>query len=360
MDHSQPHPQFFRAPLEISDFNGMPFRPLGRSGLWVPSVGLGTWKFGRPESGDEARVDQASALKILNRALELGATLWDTAPRYNNASGNSERVIGVWMRANRDQRRNIIIATKVYGGMDGLSPNHCRLGRGNIKSSLYASLERMELEYVDLLYFHHYDPLTPPEESLSAVEDLVREDLIRHLAVSNYTIAQCDQLLQLEKSFSPRVRVTAVQNQFDILRGEHPDYPGVLAFCAEQKLDFIAYSPLAEGFLSERYLDPARARRGDRIFDQDMLSELGTPANLKKLRALAALADRYGMSLSQLALAYTLTLPGMGPLIPAASTLAQLEANAAVGRMALDAEQRDEIQSVLGDAPAQAYPQRVN
>ncbi|HEX2981009.1 MAG TPA: aldo/keto reductase [Anaerolineaceae bacterium] len=347
MDHSVPLPQFFKAPLEINQYQQMPFLPLGGSGLWTPRVGLGTWKFGRPETGDEARVDQPTALRIFDRALELGVTFWDTAPRYNNASGNSERVIGAWLRANPDQRRNVIIATKVYGGMDGLTPNHCRLTRGNIKESVYASLERMGAEYIDLFYFHHYDPLTPVEESYSAVEDLVQADLIRYLAVSNFTIEQLKQHQRMESVFGSRARVIAVQNQYDILRKEPAEYAGVLDYLRPQACHFIAYSPLAEGFLTERYLDLAQVRSGDRIFDQGMLPQLATPENLEKLRQLAGLAQAWGMQLSQLALAYTLTIPGMGPVIPAASSVRQLESNAKAGQIELSEEQRAQVKQVV-------------
>jgi len=348
MDHSQPRPEFFKAPLDIFNYHGMPYKPLGKSGLWVPKVGLGTWKFGMPETGDEARVNKATAMKIFDRALEMGVTLWDTAPRYNNASGNSERVIGAWLQANPDQRRNILIATKLYGGMDGLTPNHCRLTRANIKESVYASLERMHISIIDLLYFHHFDAITPPEESYSAIEDLVREDLVRYLAVSNYTIDQCREALRMEALFSARVRILAVQNQFDILRGEHPDYEGVLAFCADEGIDFIAYSPLAEGFLTDRYVDLSKVGAGDRIFDQGMLGELSSEENLQNLQSLSSMAQKLGIQLSQLVLAYTLTIPGMGPLIPAASSIEQLASNAAAAQIKLESQQRLEIKSLLG------------
>jgi len=255
MDHHLPHPEFFKAPLEINQYHTMPYAPLGNSGLWVSRVGLGTWKFGIPESGDEARVDMKTAMQIFDRALELGVTFWDTAPRYNNASGNSERVIGEWFKANPDQRRNVVIATKVYGGMDGLSPSHCRLTRGNIKESVYASLERMHIDAIDLFYFHHYDPLTPVEESFSAIEDLVRQDLIRYLGLSNFTVDQFRLHQSMESLYGNRVRVTAVQNQFDILRKEPQEYAGVLDLAHKTGVSFVAYSPLAEGFLTHRYLD---------------------------------------------------------------------------------------------------------
>lgn len=349
MDHSQPKPEFFKAPLDIFQFNGMPYVQLGSSGLWVSRVGLGTWKFGRPETGDDARTDQPAALRIFDRALELGVTFWDTAPRYNNASGNSERVIGEWFKSNPDQRRNIVIATKLYGGMDGLSPNHCRLTRGNIKESVYASLERMNIETIDLLYFHHYDPFTPPEESFSAVEDLVRGDLVRHLAVSNFSVDNLKLYRGLEASFSPRVRVLAVQNQFDLLRGEDPQYAGVFEHACREGVAFIAYSPLAEGYLTDRYLDLARVGKGDRIFDQGMLAALSAGSNHARLLKLGELAAAWSMPLSQLVLAYTLNLPGMGPVIPGASSLAQLESNARVGQMELSPLQRNAVAEALAN-----------
>jgi aryl-alcohol dehydrogenase-like predicted oxidoreductase len=347
MDHHIPHPQFFKAPLEIDTFNNMPFRPLGQSGLWVPRVGLGTWKFGIPESGDGSRVDQRTAMRIFDRAVELGVTFWDTAARYNNASGNAERVIGAWLAANPDQRRSVVIATKVYGGMDGLTPNHCRLTRGNIKASVEASLTRMGIEYIDLYYFHHYDPLTPLEETYSAVEDLVREDKIRYLAVSNFTVDQLQQHLRMEEVFGSRARILAVQNQFDVLRKEPQEYRGVLEFVRERSCAFLAYSPLAEGFLSDRYMDLSRVQAGDRIYDQGMLGQFSA-ADHEKLRCLGELARQWGMQISQLVLAYTLTLPGMGPVIPAASTVSQLESNAAAGKVHLSPEQCSLIAEIVG------------
>lgn len=348
MDHSLPKPEFYKAPLEIFIFNDMPYVHLGQSGLWASKVGLGTWKFGMPETGDEARVDKSTAMKVFDRAVDLGVTFWDTAPRYNNASGNSERVMGEWFHSNPDQRRNIVIATKVYGGMDGLTPNHCRLTRGNIKESVYASLERLQIEVIDLLYFHHYDPITPPEESFSALEDLVREDLVRYLAISNFTVEQFKLYRSMELALSPRSRIIAVQNQYDILRKEHPDFSGVLEFAGENSVSFIAYSPLAEGYLADRYVDLSNVGAGDRVYDQGMLEETATKENVEKLKSLAVLAEEWGMGLSQLALAYTLTLPGMGPVIPGVSTVRQLQSNAAAGKIELTDDQLTVVRKFVG------------
>src|SRR5512133_3479241 len=151
MDHLQPHPEHYNAPCVADTYNGMPYRAVGRSGLRASSVGLGTWKFGLPETGDGARVDEKTAYAIFDRAIELGVTFWDTANRYNAASGNSERLIGRWLATNPNQRRNVVIATKVFGGMDGHSPNHNRLSRTNILESVYACLERLQVDTIDLL-----------------------------------------------------------------------------------------------------------------------------------------------------------------------------------------------------------------
>jgi len=333
-----PNPALYGVPFTADAFHGMPYRRLGNSGLRVSSIGLGTWKFGFPDTGDESRVDEAAAFAILDRALELGVTLWDTANRYNNASGNSERILGRWFHRNAAERRNIVLATKVFGGMDGTSPNHSRLGRANILDSVYACLERLQVDRIDLLYFHRYEAETPIEESLAAIDDLVRRDLVRHFAVSNFTVDQLRLYQAVANRDFTRCRPVAVQNQYDPLHGE-PDMRGVLAWCAEHKVAFIPFSPLARGLLTNRYLDPAQAKAGDRLVDEGTLARDLAGDILPRLRKVAALAAEYSLEVSQLVLAYLLAQPGMGPQIPSATSLAQVTSNAAAGRVCLTPEQ---------------------
>lgn len=347
MDYKTPNTALYNVPFKTEKFNGMPYRYLGISGLRVPNVGLGTWKIGYPETGDESRVDEKSAFKILDRAIELGVTLWDTANRYNNASGNSERIIGTWMNNNASQRRNVILATKLSGGMDGLTPNHCGLSRGNIMESVYASLERLQTDYIDLLYFHTFDPLAPIEESLAAIEDLVRQDLIRYFAVSNFTIDQLNAYKTLESNMSIRSRVVAVQNQFDILNGESASYDGVLEYVSKRGLSFVAWSPMAKGLLTEKYLDLTKIGPGDRLFDEGKIEENTSRSNMEKLHQLAALSHEWGLQLNQLVISYMLTLPGMGPVIPSSSNVRQLESNAVAGSVILSDRQISRIKGVL-------------
>lgn len=347
MDALTPNPSLYNVPFSANDFNGMPYRRLGGTGLQVSLIGLGTWKIGYPETGDGSRIGEREAFAIFDKALELGVTFWDTANRYNFGSGNSERIIGRWMKANAAHRRDIVLATKMFGGMDGTTPNHSGLSRSNIMDSVEASLARMQLDWIDVLYFHGYDPFVPPEESLSAVEDLIRSGKVRYFAVSNFTVDQLEQyrLAAEATGTAVRCRIAAVQNQFDVLYGEQQDREGVMAYCAERGISFVPWSPLARGLLTDRYLDTSKIGPGDRRYDEgDWQIEPGTA---RKLERLAALGREWGISLSQLTMAYMLTLPGMGSLIPSSSTVAQLEANAAAGKLVLSPEQSQLVQEAL-------------
>jgi aryl-alcohol dehydrogenase-like predicted oxidoreductase len=346
MDALTPNPALYNVPFRTDNFQGMPYRRLGSTGLKVSNIGLGTWKVGLPKTGDGSRVGESEAFAIFDRALELGVTFWDTANRYNLGSGNSERVIGRWLRANSAHRRDIVLATKMFGGMDGTTPNHSGLSRSNIIDSVEASLERLQTDWIDVLYFHGYDPDTPPEESLAAVEDLVRSGKVRYFGVSNFTAEQLEQYAQANESFSVRTKVAAVQNQFDLLYGEAPERPGVLEYCASHAVSYVPWSPLARGLLTGRYADPAKVGPGDRRYDEgDWQIDARTA---EKLGQLTALARELEMGLAQLVMAYMLTLPGMGPIIPSSTTVSQLEANAAAGKLALDASVLERVRAITG------------
>lgn len=348
MDYSKPNPKLYNVPWAAADYNGMPYMYLGKSGLKVSKVGLGTWKVGFPETGDGSRVDEKKALAIFDRAAELGVTFWDTANRYNNASGNSEKIIGEWFRANPDERRNIVIATKMFGGMDGFTPNHSGLSRTNIIASVDASLKRMGLDYIDVLYFHGYDEERPCEEALAAIEDLIKADKIRYFAVSNFTV---DQLKLYEsvrsEHFSIRSRICAVQNQFNIVQGEAEIRPGVLEYAAKTGISFVAWSPFGEGLLTGRYQNKGTVGAGDRLFDQDQMDICQNETIMAKIDALSELSKKVSIPMPELVLAYMFTLPGMGPVIPAVSSVAQLESNAHAASIRLDEAIINEIKGIL-------------
>lgn len=340
-----PNPKLYNLPFVVEEFNGMPYRPFGNSGLRVSSIGLGTWKFGYPATGDSSRVDEKMALRIFDKAIEKGVTFWDTANRYNASSGNSERIIGKWFAKNPDQRRNVELATKIYGTMDGRTPNYCRLSRVNILEATYACLDRLQTDHVDIMQFHAFDDMTPIEESLMAIEDLISLDLIRYLGVSNFNLEQLKKYSALSNKFR-RSRIQSVQNQFDILYGEDRARKGVLNYCVQNRLSFIPWSPLRGGLLTERYLDKSKVKSGDRLVDEKRLDkELSKPV-LKKLTRLSALAHKWGLTLTQLILAYMLHIPGMGPIIASCSNPSQLEENAEAGKILLAPEQIAAIEKI--------------
>jgi len=320
-------------------FKNMPYRPLGDSGLWVSNIGLGTLPFGFPEQGDGSRVDEKNAHLIFDRAIELGVTFWDTANRYTQGTGNTERVIGSWLKRNSGQRRNIVLATKVFAQMDGSTPNHSRLSRGAILDSVYACLDRLQVDYIDLLYFHYFDPFTPVEESLSAIEDLVYRDLIRYFGVSNFSVDQLLQYKMVEGNLSLRCKIRAVQNQFDIINGQCPWRPNVLEQVSGWGMSLIPWSPLARGLLSDRYPDLKQADPGDWRYDGGHLTSGLNASVEQKLSKLKALANEWQIQLNQLAIAYMLTLPGMGSVIASVSSVKQLESNAAAGSVGLSKSQ---------------------
>ena len=341
-----PGQKCYNSPFVVNQFNDMTCWALGKSGLKVQNDGLDTWKMGYPDSSDGSRIDETNAFRIFERAIELGVTFWDTANRYNNASGNSERIIGKWLNNNPAERRNVVLATKLSGTMDGLTPNHCGLSRVNIMEAVYASLERLQSDHIDLLYFHSFDPNTPPEESLLAIEDLVKQDLVRYFAVSNFNVEQLKSYQTVQDQLSARSRILAVQNQFDILEGETPSYKGVMEYAAKTGISYIAWSPMARGLLTNKYLDLSAVGPGDRLFDEGGI-EKTTETSMEKLRKLGALSGEWNMEISQLVIAYMLGLPGMGPLIPSSSTVKQLESNASAGRMNLTGEQISKIKEIL-------------
>ncbi len=338
--------RFYGLGFSFDSFNNMPYIHLGRSGLRVARMGLGTWKMGYPERGDGARVGRDLAFRILDRALELGVCFWDTANRYNDSSGNSERVIGEWFRAHPHERRNIVLATKLAGAMDGITPNHCGLSRANILDSVYASLDRLGIERIDLLQFHRTDPDTPIEESLEAVADLRARDLVRYLGLSNASVEQLAEYQRVAREYRLPV-ICSVQNNFNPLTGARERHRGVLEFCAPHGLSFIPYSPLSRGLLSNRYLRGRPVGKGDRLVDEGSLEQMADDQVQDKLALLERIATQEGITIAQLSLAYLLRLPGMGPLIPSASSVEQLEENARAVAVELSGEAMATLQQVF-------------
>jgi aryl-alcohol dehydrogenase-like predicted oxidoreductase len=230
--------------------------------------------------------------------------------------------------------------------MDGVTPNHAGLSRANILDSTYASLERLGIDHIDLLQFHCTDPDTPIEESLEAVADLRAQDLVRYFGMSNTSASEVMEYREVAQQYRLPA-VCSVQNSFNPLTGTRPDHEGVLELCARHRMAFIGFSPLSRGLLTNRYLKGRQVGAGDRLVDEGELEEMTQGDVYEKLGQLEKIADREGLTIAQLSLAYLLQLPGMGPLIPSASNVEQLEENAQAGTVELGAEVSEELRQIF-------------
>ena len=310
----------------------MHYRRLGRSGLQVSEISLGTWiNFG-------GRVEEQAAFRIFDQAVDLGINLIDTADVY--AGGKAEDVTGRWLAGK--QRAELVIATKARGRM-GNGPNAEGLSRKHLFEACEASLRRLGTDYIDLYQVHHPDPNTPLEETLSAMTDLVHQGKVRYLGCSNYTA----DLIAEATGISERrnlERFISLQPNYSMLnRGiERAEIPR----CAKDGLGLIVYSPLAQGLLSAKYLS-GDIPEGTRAVGNERLGQR-VKEQLPRLQQLAEVASGRDLTLSQLALAWILRQPVLSSCIVGASRPEQLQENAAASGVTLSAEELARIEQILG------------
>ncbi len=226
----------------------MDYRNLGRTGLKVSPLCLGTMQFGWT-------ADKGQSHAILTAAYEAGVNFIDTADIYSrwvegNPGGVSETIIGEWIKAQKIPRDRLVIATKVRGEM-GEGPNDQGLSRAHIFSAVEASLRRLDTDYIDLYQSHWYDDETPIEETLSAFDDLVRQGKVRYIGCSNYPAWRLMQALWVSDSHG-LARYDSLQPHYNLVH--RPEYERELAaICRTYGLGVIPYSPLAGGFLTGKY-----------------------------------------------------------------------------------------------------------
>jgi L-glyceraldehyde 3-phosphate reductase len=315
-------------------YDGRQYRRCGRSGLKLPEVSLGLWQ----NFGDESPTDTQRA--ILRRAFDLGVTHFDLANNYGPPYGSAEINFGRIMREDlRPYRDELIISTKA--GYDMWPGPYGDWGsRKYLLASLDQSLARMGLDYVDIFYSHRADPDTPLEETMGALATAVTSGRALYAGISSYSPARTEQAAALLREMGTPLLIH--QPSYSILNRWIED--GLLDTLEREGAGCIAFSPLAQGLLTAKYLDgiPAgsRASRGDSSISGDQLSE----QNLARVRALNEIARARGQSLAQMALAWALRDPRVTSVLVGASSVAQLEENlAAAGQAAFSAEELAEI-----------------
>ena len=318
----------------------MPYRRSGRSGLKLPAISLGLWQ----NFGDDRPLQNSRA--ILRRAFDLGITHFDLAnnygPPYGSAEINFGRIFAEDLRPYRDE---LVISTKA--GYDMWPGPYGEWGsRKYLLASLDQSLVRMGLDHVDIFYSHRYDPQTPLEETMGALDAAVRAGKARYVGISSYGPKRTEQAVRLLRQLGTPLLIH--QPSYSMLNRWIER--GLLDVLAREGVGAIVFSPLAQGLLTDRYLagidEDSRVRRGN-YFGEELLSE----RNLQRVRALNEIAQRRSQTLAQLAIAWALRDPRVTSALLGASSVAQLEQNvAALQRLDFDEDELAEIDRHAVDA----------
>jgi voltage-dependent potassium channel beta subunit len=294
----------------------MNFRRLGRTGLKVSEISLGSWlTYGN-------QVENETAARTIDKAYELGINFFDTANVY--ARGESEKVVGGTLR--KYPRESYVLATKVFWPMgDGV--NDRGLSRKHVFEQLHASLKRLGQDYVDIYYCHRYDPETPVDETLRTIDDMVRQGKVLYVGVSEWTAAQIQEGLQTADKYLLD-RIVVNQPKYNML--ERYIEKEVIPLSARNGISQVVFSPLAQGILTGKYKrgeqPPADSRASDPRANQ-FIGGLLNDRNLAKAEQLGGMANELGIKLSQLALAWILRQPNVASALIGASRPEQVEEN---------------------------------
>jgi len=324
---------------------------LGRSGLQVSRLCLGTMTFG-------LQSDEATGFAIMDRAAEGGVDFLDSSDAYPlggdlASRGRTEEIIGRWMRGKRDR---FIIATKCFAPT-GPAPFDAGNSRKHIMSAVDASLRRLQTDYIDLYQLHGYDPQTPIDETLSALDDLVHSGKVRYIGCSNFLTYQLVRAIGRSETLR-LARFDSVQPRYNLLFRQIERE--MLPFCAEDGVGVIPYNPIAGGMLSGKHRATAPPPEGSRFTlgwaGQMYQDRYWNDGAFETVEALRELADQAGTSLVTLSVAWVLANEAITAPIIGASRPEQLDASLAAADYKLDPDlkrQMDELTQEyrLGDAP---------
>ena len=302
---------------------------LGRSGLHVSRLGLGMMSYG-DDSSRPWILDEAAAEPMVRRALDGGITFFDTADMYSN--GASEIVTGRLL-SRLTTREEVVVATKAFYPMTP-GPNGRGLSRKHLLAAIDASLERLGMDYVDLYQIHRWDPETPIEETMEALNDIVRAGKARYLGASTMAAWQFAkaQAVAAANGWAPFI---SMQNLCNLLYRE--EEREMIPLCIDQGVGIIPYSPLARGLLTR----PPEARKATARAESDPIQEqiFGQPGDEDVVAAVIALASERGVSPAQIALAWLLTRPGITAPIVGATKIQHLDDALAATGLELSAEE---------------------
>ena len=304
----------------------MKYRTLGRSGLIVSEVALGTMQFGKNKMGG---LDQEATTRMVKLALDRGINFIDTADVYTR--GESESLLGNALKGIRDE---IVLATKVRMPM---SQNFNRSGatRVNIMRGIESSLSRLQTDHVDLYQVHSWDSSTPLEETLRTLDDLVRQGKVRHVGFSNYLSWQGAMAIDLQERLGLEKFVTAQMYYSLAGRGLEHEFQ---SFAEHYGIGILVWSPLAGGFLSGKYERDQKPKDGTRFAEAGVFVPLERESSFQIVEALRKVAQRHGATPARVALAWLLARRAVTSVIIAARTLEHLEDNIKASDLRLEKE----------------------
>lgn len=328
----------------------MRYRQMGRTGLFVSEICLGTMTFAgkRDMWAAIGSVEQKGATAMVERALAAGINFFDTADIYS--TGDSEQMLGQALREVGVKRSDVVIATKVYGEM-GKGPNDRGASRGHIMDGVKASLERLGLDHIDLYQIHANDPVTPVEETMRALDDLVREGLVRYIGCSNWAAWK---MMKAHGVCEQRgyARFETVQAYYSIA-GRDLERE-IAPMMADQQMGLMVWSPLAGGLLSGKFgPNDEKGEEGSRraLFDFPPVNRDRAWACVDVMREVG---NAHGVSVARVALAYVLAKPFVTTVIIGAKRLDQLDDNIAAAELELTPEQMarlDEVSALPAEYP---------
>lgn len=317
----------------------MQYRKLGTTGLKVSELCLGTMQFGWT-------ADEQTSFAVLTTAVEAGLNFIDTADIYSrwvdgNPGGVSETIIGKWLMKGVVPRDQLVIATKVRGRM-GDGPNDEGLSRRHILSAVEASLRRLQTDYIDLYQLHWPDEDTPIEETLGALDDLVRSGLVRYIGCSNFPAWRLMQALWTSQDRN-LARFACLQPHYNLIHRQ--EYERELEdVCQTYGLGVIPYSPLAGGFLTGKYRQGEELPAGTRgVTSSRIQSYMQDDHNWRMIEDLRSLGKAHGSTISQIALAWLLMRASVTSPIIGPRSIAQLEDNLGASEVRLT---KDEIEKL--------------
>lgn len=311
----------------------MKYRRLGQTGLKVSEIALGGWlTFGET-------VGEEEAIQIIRKAFTLGINLFDTADVY--ADGRAEEILGKALAV--FPREEVVIATKARGRIFG-GANGEGLSRKHLFEALHASLRRLQTDYVDLYQVHWPDPETPLEETLGALNDMVRQGKVLYVGCSNFSAAQLHEGLMISHQHG-WARFDSVQPLYNPMRREIE--ADLLPLCVEERIGAIVYCPLYQGLLTGKYRKGVAPKKGQRAAENPALRKRLTLENLTIVEQLQKIAKKRGKTTAQLALAWILRRPEISAAIIGARRSEQLKENVRASGWQLRKQELDQIEKVL-------------